>query len=87
MNFIPILCIVHERECLQKSGLFDKTLRTHEDWDLLFQEAFLHLKLSTRIDPSNPEGWALLSMAAKETGDTVTAAEASSKAGSLDVKR
>lgn len=207
MNFIPILCIVHERECLQKSGFFDEELRTHEDWDLLirlsqhftfgriekvttefrrrhdgstttnsmrldflrtmmlvheryrarcendptvlemqrraieaerkaarrqlsqlgatlldrgefddaekalrqalalapqdpsllldlgkaycglrqFQDAFLHLKLSTRIDPSNREGWALLSIAAKETGDTITAAEASGKAGSLYV--
>ncbi|MGC8490862.1 MAG: glycosyltransferase [Syntrophobacteraceae bacterium] len=207
VNFIPLLSIVHERGCLERSGFFDEELRTHEDWDLLirlskhfdfgriekvttefrrrhdtstttnsmrldflrtmelvheryralcennpavlemqrraiqaerraarrqlsqlgatlleraefkeaekalgqalalapqdpallfnlgkvycglrqFQEAFLHLKLSTRIDPSNPEGWSLLSLAATETGDTVTAAEAAGRAGSLDM--
>ena len=33
-NYIPILNIMHARECLEKSGMFDETLNTHEDWDL-----------------------------------------------------
>jgi len=33
-NYIPILNIMHARECLEKSGIFDETLSTHEDWDL-----------------------------------------------------
>jgi glycosyltransferase involved in cell wall biosynthesis len=33
-NYIPILNIMHARECLEKSGVFDETLNTHEDWDL-----------------------------------------------------
>jgi len=33
-NFIPVLCIMHRRACLEKSGLFDETLLRHEDWDL-----------------------------------------------------
>lgn len=33
-NYIPILCMVHTRSCLETVGLFDESLRTHEDWDL-----------------------------------------------------
>lgn len=33
-NYIPILCMVHERSCLELAGMFDESLRTHEDWDL-----------------------------------------------------
>jgi GT2 family glycosyltransferase/radical SAM superfamily enzyme YgiQ (UPF0313 family) len=33
-NFIPVLCIMHRRECLEKSDYFDETLDRHEDWDL-----------------------------------------------------
>ena len=33
-NFIPILCVMHEKSCLDQVGLFDETLTTHEDWDL-----------------------------------------------------
>jgi len=33
-NFIPVLCIMHRRKCLEKSGYFDETLDRHEDWDL-----------------------------------------------------
>ncbi|MBC7962179.1 MAG: glycosyltransferase [Steroidobacteraceae bacterium] len=33
-NFIPVLCIMHEKSCLLKSGLFDESLKRHEDWDL-----------------------------------------------------
>ena len=33
-NFIPILCVMHEKSCLDQIGLFDETLTTHEDWDV-----------------------------------------------------
>ena len=33
-NFIPVLCVMHERSCLAQVGLFDETLTSHEDWDL-----------------------------------------------------
>ncbi len=33
-NFIPTLCLMHERSCLNEAGLFDERLATHEDWDL-----------------------------------------------------
>ena len=32
-NYIPVLCIVHERDCLNKTGLQDESLTTHEDWE------------------------------------------------------
>ena len=33
-NFIPVLCVLHERRCFEKGGVFDPELTTHEDWDL-----------------------------------------------------
>jgi glycosyltransferase involved in cell wall biosynthesis len=33
-NFIPVLCVMHRKSCLEEVGLFDETLTTHEDWDL-----------------------------------------------------
>ncbi|MCL1967383.1 MAG: glycosyltransferase [Fibromonadales bacterium] len=33
-NYIPVLNVMHARECLEKSGVFDETLSSHEDWDL-----------------------------------------------------
>lgn len=33
-NFIPVLCVVHRRSCLDRTGLFDPRLRILEDWDL-----------------------------------------------------
>jgi O-antigen biosynthesis protein len=47
-NFIPILCVIHEKECLQKVGVFDETLRRMEDWDLWIRMSrhyeFAHIK-------------------------------------------
>jgi len=33
-NFFPVLCVIHEKSCLDEVGLFDETLSSHEDWDL-----------------------------------------------------
>jgi hypothetical protein len=33
-NMIPVLCVMHEKSCLEEVGLFDENLTTHEDWDL-----------------------------------------------------
>jgi glycosyltransferase involved in cell wall biosynthesis len=33
-NRIPTLAVMHQRNCLDTTGYFDETLRTHEDWDL-----------------------------------------------------
>ena len=33
-NYIPVLCVMHEKKCLDQVGLFDESLPRHEDWDL-----------------------------------------------------
>ncbi len=33
-NQFPVLCLMHEKSCLEEAGLFDESLTTHEDWDL-----------------------------------------------------
>jgi glycosyltransferase involved in cell wall biosynthesis len=33
-NMMPVLCVMHEKSCLDEVGLFDESLTTHEDWDL-----------------------------------------------------
>jgi GT2 family glycosyltransferase/glycosyltransferase involved in cell wall biosynthesis/radical SAM superfamily enzyme YgiQ (UPF0313 family)/MoaA/NifB/PqqE/SkfB family radical SAM enzyme/cytochrome c-type biogenesis protein CcmH/NrfG len=47
-NYIPVLCILHEKSCLEDVGCFDETLRSHEDWDLWIRLSrkfkFIHLK-------------------------------------------
>ncbi len=34
MNRIPTLAVMHRKDCLERTGYFDETLKTHEDWDL-----------------------------------------------------
>ncbi len=50
-NFIPVLCVMHERSCLDEVGGFDEELSSHEDWDLWIRVSrkhpFLHLKKIT----------------------------------------
>lgn len=33
-NFIPVLCLVHQKSCLEKAGFFDETLKRNEDWEM-----------------------------------------------------
>jgi GT2 family glycosyltransferase/glycosyltransferase involved in cell wall biosynthesis/2-polyprenyl-3-methyl-5-hydroxy-6-metoxy-1,4-benzoquinol methylase len=33
-NFVPVLCFMHEKRCIEEAGWFDESLTTHEDWDL-----------------------------------------------------
>jgi len=50
-NYIPILCLMHKKNCIEKSGYFDTNISTHEDWDLWIRLAkhynFLHIKKVT----------------------------------------
>ncbi len=59
-NFIPILCLMHEKACLDVIGLFDESLTTHEDWDLLIrlsgQFQIAHIKQVTCEFVSRTDG-------------------------------
>ena len=50
-NYIPVLCLMHRRSCLDEVGLFDESLFVHEDWDLWIRLAtrnpFAHLAQTT----------------------------------------
>jgi glycosyltransferase involved in cell wall biosynthesis len=50
-NLMPVLCVMHHRSCLDRAGLFDETLTTHEDWDLWIRMSqehnFAHIKKPT----------------------------------------
>lgn len=50
-NFIPVLCVMHERACLAQIGGFDAYLKRTEDWDLWIrlsrQFSFQHIPTVT----------------------------------------
>jgi len=50
-NYIPVLCMMHEKSCLDHIGLFDETMSVHEDWDLWARLSrhfpFMHIKKTT----------------------------------------
>ncbi|MFH0920819.1 MAG: glycosyltransferase [Fibrobacterota bacterium] len=50
-NFIPHPCLIHCRDLLKKTGVYDETLSVLIDWDLLrrmaFYTDFLHIKTIT----------------------------------------
>lgn len=50
-NYIPILCLSHRRECLEKSGLFEESLTSLIDWDFFIRLSahyhFHHLAVVT----------------------------------------
>jgi len=48
-NFIPVCCVMFRKELLNKVGMFDEELESHEDWDLWSRMAmadyhFHHIK-------------------------------------------
>jgi len=50
-NYIPVLCLMHRKSCLDETGGFDESLFVHEDWDLWIRLAlrypFAHLARTT----------------------------------------
>lgn len=50
-NYLPVLCLMHERAILDEVGTFDESLFAHEDWDLWIRMAtkypFKHLAVTT----------------------------------------
>ena len=64
-NFIPVLCVMHEKDCLSLSGMFDESLPRHEDWDLWIrmsrQERFAHLPAVTCEFTYRPDGCGMTS--------------------------
>mgnify|MGYP003788813267 CR=1 FL=1 len=64
-NFIPVLCVIHEKECLCMSGMFDESLPRHEDWDLWIRmsrhERFAHLPTVTCEYTYRPDGTGMTS--------------------------
>ncbi|MEK7700204.1 MAG: glycosyltransferase, partial [Planctomycetota bacterium] len=50
-NFIPVLCIMHEKDCLFETGFFDESLRALEDMDCWIRMSrkykFAHIKRVT----------------------------------------
>lgn len=82
-NFIPILCVMHRKECINKVGMFDENLLRAEDWDLWIRMSrvykFSHIReitceFSWRDDGTSmmtgeqiPFDWAFLNMFHKYT--------------------
>jgi glycosyltransferase involved in cell wall biosynthesis len=50
-NFVPVLCFLHDRSCLDAVGAFDESLKRLEDWDLWIRMSrkfpFLHIRKIT----------------------------------------
>jgi radical SAM superfamily enzyme YgiQ (UPF0313 family)/glycosyltransferase involved in cell wall biosynthesis len=50
-NMFPVLCILHEKKCIDTVGGFDESFKTHEDWDLWLRMSrkyvFHHIKKIT----------------------------------------
>jgi len=58
-NITPVCCVMHHRDVLLETGLFDETLKNHEDWDLWIRMSkvtdMYHVKESTCcVDRSRP---------------------------------
>jgi len=47
-NIMPVICVMHDKSCLDEVGLFDESLSSHEDWDLWIRMSrkfkFAHIK-------------------------------------------
>ena len=64
-NFIPVLCVVHQKSCLEKAGFFDETLKRNEDWDMCIRLAInyklFHIKKVTCEFTSRTDGTSMTS--------------------------
>jgi O-antigen biosynthesis protein len=64
-NFIPVLCLVHQKSCLEKAGFFDETLKRNEDWDMCIRLSvnykFFHIKKVTCEFTSRADGTSMTS--------------------------
>jgi GT2 family glycosyltransferase/glycosyltransferase involved in cell wall biosynthesis/ubiquinone/menaquinone biosynthesis C-methylase UbiE/TolA-binding protein len=60
LNFVPVLCFIHEKACLEKTGLFDESLRVLEDWDMWIRMSRIykmpHIKKITAEFRSRTDG-------------------------------
>ena len=69
-NYFPVLCVVHEKACLERSGVFDETLTTHEDWDLWIRLSrhytFDHVKQVTAEFTWRTDGSSMTSRISKD---------------------
>ncbi|MCL4533651.1 MAG: glycosyltransferase [Bacteroidetes bacterium] len=36
-NYVPILCVMHARSCVEQTGLFDEQLTVYEDWEFFIR--------------------------------------------------
>ncbi len=77
-NKIPVLAVMHRRECLDRTGGFDPSLRLLEDWDLWlrmsWRYAFHHVpavtaeyrvwsSMATTSTAASPDSWLLTTCA------------------------
>jgi hypothetical protein len=50
-NYIPFICVMLDRDVVEKTGYFDEEMRIHEDWDYWIRVSrfynFLHIKETT----------------------------------------
>lgn len=62
VNCFPVLCVMHDRACLDAVGAFDESMTSHEDWELWLRMSarfpFTHLATITaeftyRVDGSS----------------------------------
>ena len=69
-NLVPVLCVMHEKSCLDEVGCFDETLPTHEDWDLWIrmsrQYEFLHIPRVTAEVTWRTDGTTMTSQRVRE---------------------
>lgn len=61
-GYFPIICVAHERSCLERTGVFEESEKLYEDWDIWIRMSriydFWHIKKVTceyklRLDRSN----------------------------------
>ena len=73
-NFVPILCLMHERSCLEEIGLFDEKLTVCEDWDFLIRLSrkfeIAHVKKVTSEVTWRTDGTNMISSRSTDFGRT-----------------